>query len=81
MTVLNWVAADGAELGVDRGRLAVAGSSAGAALAARLAQCAAEGRRRPSCSSCCTNPCSTTARRRPRTEFIATPGSTAPRSS
>jgi acetyl esterase/lipase len=43
MTVLNWVAENGSELGLDVGRVAVAGSSAGAALAARLAQCAAEG--------------------------------------
>ena len=41
--VLNWVAPNSSELGVDVGRLAVAGSSAGAALAARLAQCAADG--------------------------------------
>jgi len=43
LTVLNWVADSGSELGLDAGRIAVAGSSAGAALAARLAQCAAEG--------------------------------------
>jgi acetyl esterase/lipase len=43
MTVLNWVADSASELGVNADRLAVAGSSAGAALAARLAQCAADG--------------------------------------
>ncbi len=41
--VLEAVAANGAALGVDASRLAVGGSSAGAALAARLAQRAAEG--------------------------------------
>jgi acetyl esterase/lipase len=40
--VLDAVAANGAAMGVDTDRLAVAGSSAGAALAARLAQRAAE---------------------------------------
>jgi acetyl esterase/lipase len=41
--VLKWVADSGSELGLDPGRIAVAGSSAGAALAARLAQCGAVG--------------------------------------
>jgi acetyl esterase len=43
IAVLNWVAASAAELDVDAARLAVAGSSAGATLAASLAQRAADG--------------------------------------
>ena len=42
IAVLNWVVTNAAELDVDAGRLAVAGSSAGAALAACLAQRAAD---------------------------------------
>ena len=43
MAVLQWAVDNRAELGVDAQRLAVAGSSAGAALAALLAQRAADG--------------------------------------
>ena len=42
-TILEWAADNGTELDVDIARLAVAGSSAGGALAARLAQRAADG--------------------------------------
>ncbi len=43
IAVLNWVATNATELNVDAGRLAVAGSSAGATLAACLAHGAADG--------------------------------------
>jgi acetyl esterase/lipase len=43
LTVVEWVVAEATSLGLDANRLAVAGNSAGGALAATLAQCAAVG--------------------------------------
>ena len=43
VAVLNWVVANADELGIDASRIAVAGSSAGGALAACLAQRSADG--------------------------------------
>ena len=75
--VLAW-ADNGMKLGIDTARLAVAGSSAGAALAALLAQRASEQRRRRLSFSCCTSRCSTIALCRRRTSSRRPQGSTDP---
>jgi len=74
MTVLNWVAANAAELGVNADRLAVAGSSAGAALAARLAQCAADGAAPPVVFQLLHQPVLDDRPTPSKDEFNATPG-------
>ena len=74
MTVLNWVAENASELGVDAGRLAVAGSSAGAALAARLAQCAADGGAPSVAFQLLHQPVLDDRPTPSKDEFIATPG-------
>ncbi len=73
-TVLNWVAENASELGVDVGRLAVAGSSAGAALAARLAQCAADGAAPSVVFQLLHQPVLDDRPTPSKDEFIATPG-------
>ena len=74
MTVLNWVASNASELGVNADRLAVAGSSAGAALAARLAQCAAEGAAPRVVFQLLHQPVLDNRPTPSKDEFIATPG-------
>jgi acetyl esterase/lipase len=74
MTVLNWVAENASELGVDIGRLAVAGSSAGAALAGRIAQCAADGAAPPVVFQLLHQPVLDDRPTPSKDEFIATPG-------
>lgn len=72
--VLQAVAANGAALGVDTNRLAVAGSSAGAALAARLAQCAAEGSAPPVIFQLLHQPVLDDRQTPSKVEFAWTPG-------
>ena len=74
MTVLNWVADNASELGVNADRLAVAGSSAGGALAARLAQCAADGAAPPVVFQLLHQPVLDDRPTPSKEEFIATPG-------
>jgi acetyl esterase len=73
-TVLAWVADNGAKLGIDTTRLAVAGSSAGAALAALLAQRAAEGTAPPVVFQLLHQPVLDDRPMPSKDEFATTPG-------
>jgi acetyl esterase len=72
--VLNWTAANGAALGVDTARLAVAGSSAGAALAAGLAQRAVDGSAPPVVFQLLHQPVLDDRATPSQQEFSSTPG-------
>ena len=74
MAVLTWVAENASELGVNADRIAVAGSSAGAALAARLAQCAADGAAPPVVFQLLHQPVLDDRPTPSKDEFAATPG-------
>jgi acetyl esterase/lipase len=74
MAVLEWAADNGPEVGVDTTRLAVAGSSAGAALAARLAQRAADGSAPPIVFQLLHQPVLDDRPMPSKEEFDATPG-------
>jgi acetyl esterase len=72
--VLAWVAERAGELDMDRARLAVAGSSAGAALAAGLAQRAASGRLPPVVFTLLHQPVLDDRPMPSKSAFLATPG-------
>jgi acetyl esterase/lipase len=74
LAVLTWVAAQADGLGVDAERLAVAGSSAGAALAAGLAQCAADGSAAPIVFQVLHQPVLDDRPTPSKAEFTTTPG-------
>jgi acetyl esterase len=74
MAVLQWAADNGTELEIDTSRLAVAGSSAGAALAAQLAQCAADGSAPPIAFQMLHQPVLDDRPMPSKEEFEATPG-------
>ncbi|MFG1929615.1 alpha/beta hydrolase [Mycobacterium sp. NPDC048908] len=71
---LLWVADNGANLGIDTARLAVAGSSAGAALAALLAQRAARGAAPPVVFQLLHQPVLDDRPTPSKDEFVTTPG-------
>jgi acetyl esterase/lipase len=73
-TVLDWVAVNGSHLGIDAARLAVGGSSAGAALAALLAQRAADGTAPPVVFQLLHQPVLDDRRMPSKDEFVTTPG-------
>ena len=73
-TVLKWAAANANGLGIDPGRLAVAGSSAGAALAACLAQRAAAGSAPPVVYQLLHQPVLDDRATPSKAEFVTTPG-------
>ncbi len=73
VAVLEWAAENGSQLRIDADRLAVAGSSAGGALAARLAQRAGR-MHRGSCFSCLHQPVLDDRPTPSTEEFGSTPG-------
>ena len=73
-TVLDWVADNGANLGIDTARLAVGGSSAGAALAALLAQRAVDGAAPPVVFQLLHQPVLDDRPMPSKDEFVTTPG-------
>lgn len=81
LTVLRWLAAEGDTLDVDVTRLVVAGSSAGGALAARLAQCAADGTAPPVVFQLLHQPVLDDSPTPSKQEFTATPGFDGPATS
>ncbi|MEV0669632.1 alpha/beta hydrolase [Mycobacterium sp. NPDC050441] len=74
MVVLNWAATLAGELDIDAGRIAVAGSSAGGALAALLAQHAAAGSAPPVVFQALHQPVLDDRPTRSKQEFSDTPG-------
>ncbi|WP_240761094.1 alpha/beta hydrolase [Mycolicibacterium sp. CR10] len=74
LAVLHWAAASALELGVDAGALAVAGSSAGAALAAGLAQRSADGSAPPVVFQMLHQPVLDDRPTPSKEEFATTPG-------